>query len=231
MANVTTVKLNAKSIGGVIQTQYSGNVTVGPDAFIVVNVLDVPALLAAGCTYVNSRTNFVTYTTAIVAATAGQFVASTSLTNGTLSIANQPDVPRMGQVRVDPGTLAITAGNIAVTYLANDGTTQVDNISPVTPANTVLTAFTSKGMISINSVIVTNLAGGGSPHVQMDSNNYIACPVDAGFQDFVELAEYRTVTKETNGTVYASAACIAPSVAPNGTATYTFGYSYTTPDI
>lgn len=225
-----SVKLNAKALGGAIQTQYSGYVTVGADGTVTVDSRDAASLLAAGASYINTRTGYVNYPVAPVIGTVGKFVASTSLANGTLSIANQPDVPRMGLLRVDPGASAVTAGNAAITYVANDGTTQVDNLSVITGASTLATLSTSKGMMLINSVILTGVVGGTTPHVQLSSDGRLACPVDAGFQDFAVVAEWDTNASATPGAVTASAAAIAPTAAVNGTATYSFGYTYIMPN-
>jgi hypothetical protein len=218
---MATVKMNASAIGGTIQTQFSGNVTVPVDGIITVDQRDAIDLLRAGAVFYQASTRY-SYVGAPAAGAAGKFVASTAFANGTLTIAAQPDVPRLASIRVDPGTSAITAGNVAVSYIGNDGQTITDNVSAVTGATTVVSTNTSRGVVHINSVVVTGVAGGTSPQVQMDSLNSLALPVDPGFVDFTALKA--TVDNADSGiaSVQSTAACITPSTAPNGTHTFAF---------
>jgi hypothetical protein len=240
-----SIKLSVKNLGGgPIYTNGGGPYVPASDGTITVNSSDVANLIAAGAQYINSRSAVYTLPAMPLAASSTQFVASTTLANGTLTIAHQPDVMRQGQVVVFPGTANITAGNVAVTYAANDGTAaQVDNFSLImagtTAASAGATLATSKGIMSLTSVVVTALAGGTSPTVEMGTNNYLAMPVDPGFVDFVEVQEWiinttattgvTAATHEANGTTIASGGLIAPSVAPAATASYSFGYTYTSP--
>src|ERR1700735_1205119 len=112
------VTMNAAGVGGVIQTAGSGVIQVPANGLITVGAGDVPDLLKIGCTYVNSR-NVVQTVANARAATAARIVTSTSLANGTLTVANQPDVPRQLAVQTIAGTVAISAGNVAVNYTAN----------------------------------------------------------------------------------------------------------------
>ncbi len=226
-----TVRLSAASLGGVIQTQYSGNVQAGSDNTITVDTRDAPALLAAGAAYLNNVTRFGTITPAPVLATAGRIVASTTLANGTLSIANQPDVPRQLALRVDPGTSPITAGTATLTYVGNDGVSTVDAVSLVMPATTAVVTNTTKGAALVNSVIVTGLAGGASPKVQVNDTNSLSLAVDPGFVSFAVSRESVDNANVGIGTVSASAGSIISSTAPNGTHIYAYNYSFAAPII
>ena len=225
---MSQVQLNASSIGGVLQTQFSGNVAVPANGLITVDTRDAPALLSRGASYVNVITRW-TSIGAARAGSAGRVVASTSLGNGTLSIANQPDFPRQLAVRADPGTLAISAGNVALTYVGNDGVTRTDNISLITGASTIVSTLTSRGVMTLTSAVVTALAGGASPAIQINDTNSLGLAVDAGFVGFSVIKEVDDATNVTIGTVASTAASIVPSTTPNGTHTYGFGYSYTMP--
>lgn len=225
---MSTVQLNAASIGGLIQTGHSGNIQVPADGIITVDSRDAATLLAAGASYIRASTKQQVITTPIAGAV-GQFVASVAFANGTATIANQPDVPRLGSVRVDPGTSAITAGNVAVTYIAIDGTTQVDNLSAITAASTVASQNVSKGIAKINSVVTTGLAGGASPKLQMDSLNQLGVLADPGFVDFSVLDLKVDNADSGVASVATAAACFTPSTAPNGTHTYNVLAAFNSP--
>jgi hypothetical protein len=164
-------------------------------------------------------------------------IASTALSNGTLAIANQPDVGRQGQVVLSNGTVPITAGNIAVTYIANDTTNQVDNILAMNcPVSGSYSVATSKGIVQLGSVVVTGMAGGASPSIQLNDTNSLAVTVDPGFVDFGCSLAYTSGAVPAAGAtgvaaVAASAACVTPSTTPNGTVTYSFVASFKAPTV
>ena len=227
---MATVKMNASTIGGTIMLSNTGTVVVPADGIITVDVRDAVDVLRMGGAYLQSMTRS-QYVGAPAAGAAGKFVASASFANGTLTVAAQPDVPRLASVRVDPGTTAITSGNVAVTYVGNDGQTITDNISAVTGATTIVSTNTSRGVVHINSVVVTGVTGGASPGVQMDSLNSLAMLVDPGFVDFSALKV--TVDNADSGiaSVQSSAACITPSTAPNATHTFGLAASYNASNV
>jgi hypothetical protein len=226
---MSTVKMNALAIGGTIQLPATGNVTVPADGLISVDSTDVAALLRMGATYIMARTKSVNIL-APRAASAGRLVASTALSNGTKTIAAQPDVPRQGVLRIDPGTSAITAGNVAINYLANDGTTVTDNVSAIMGGTTVVSTNTSKGIVTLNSVIVTAIAGGASPQVQLNDTNSLSVSVDPGFVDFTLLAEFADATNEGQVAIASSAASFTPSTTPNSTHNYGAFYGFNAPN-
>jgi len=227
---VATVSLNAAAIGGTIFPGGSAaRIPVPANGQITVPAQDAPLYIAAGAQYQSMNSRSQNLAAAPVAATAARIVASTALANGTLAIANQPDVPRQVAVRVSTGTVAITAGNIALNYLANDGTTQVDNISPVAPASTLLTTSSSKGVVTMNSVIVTALAGGASPLVQVNDTNSLSVLVDPNFSSLMFNQTKADGTTEGQVAVASTAASWTPSTTPNGTHTYSAVYSFNAP--
>jgi hypothetical protein len=226
---MATVKMNLAAIGGTVQLPFTGNVTVPADGIVTVDQRDALDLLRAGASYISASVRS-TYVGAPAVGAAGQFVASASLSNGTLTIAHQPDAPRLASIRIDPGTAAISAGNVAVSYIGNDGQAIVDNISAVTGATTIVSTNTSRGVVHLTSVVVTGVSGGASPGVQMDSLNSLAVLVDPGFVDFTALKA--TVDNADSGiaSVQSTAACITPSTAPNATHTYNLVASYNAPN-
>lgn len=213
------VKMNAGNIGGLLQLPYSGNTPVPADGIVTVDSRDAPDLLRMGANYVSVATRS-QYIAAPILGAVGQIVASTAFSNGTKTIANQPDRTRLSSVRVDPGTLAITAGNVAVNYVATDGTTQIDNISAITAASTIVSTNLSKAANFFNSVVVTAVAGGASPQLQVDTLNSLGLAVDPGYVDFA-IADLKVDGADSGvSSVQSSAAAFTPSTAPNGTHNY-----------
>ncbi len=223
---MATVVLNASAIPGTINLPFTGNVQVPESGRITVDLRDVPNCLAMGMKYVVSSSRVQGFTAPILG-TAGRFVASTALANGTLSIANQPDVPRVAAVREDTGTSAVTAGNLALAYYANTGSLVTDNISLVAPASSLVTTNTTYGVVQLVSAIVTGLAGGASPKIQVNNTNAFAVQVNPGFASFVVFREDTDGASGAIGTVNSTAAAVIPSTAPNGTHGYAFFYNFT----
>lgn len=225
---MTQIRMNAAAIGGTLQLPFSGIVQVPSDGMVTVDSRDATTLLRQGASYVTAASRWSTYVGPIAGA-AGQLVASTSFANGTLSIANQPDFPRQASVRIWPGTVAITAGQVVVNYIGNDGNTINDTVSAVTGATTAVSINLSKGIVHLNSAIITAVAGGASPGVQIDTLNQLAAMCDSGFVDFSMTK--LTVDSANIGfvTTLASAGVFQPSTVPNGTHTYGFAYKFNAP--
>jgi hypothetical protein len=214
------VTLDATVIGGTIipgGAEARKNASAGP---ITVKGIDAPSYLQAGAKFVQSRQVQASSIVAPRAGSAARIVASAALSNGTLSIANQPDVPRQLAAIFDPGTSALTAGNLALTYVANDGTTQVDNMSVVTPASTIKTVTTSKGVVSVTSAIVTAVAGGASPNRQINDTNSLSMSVPPYFSGFALTRTYADGVVNGTTAIATAAASYTPSTTPNGTVTY-----------
>ena len=163
---------------------------------------------------------------AVASANAALLFASAALSNGTKAVAAQVDVPRQVQAVVNPGTLAITAGNLALTYTANDGTTVTDNFNLITALSTNLTMQSSKGVLHMTSQIVTGLVGGATPGIQIGTNATLAVPVDPGAEGISFLKENLDGADSTIGTPGVNG-LIAPNTAPNATHTYGWGYKFT----
>lgn len=223
------VKMNALPIGGTLVLENSGTVVVPSDGIITVDSCDASVLLRLGASYINSLSKYYAFPAAPRVASAARLVASTTLSNGTKAVANQPDVPRQGVLVIDPGTSAITAGTVAVPYIANDGTNQTDTISAVTGASTILSTVTSKGILSLSPIVVAGIVGGASPGVQLNDTNSLSVPVDAGFVDFSVTQGLVDAVATGNSAVASSAASYTPSTAPNGTHTFGAYYKYTMP--
>lgn len=226
-----TIKLQSPAgTTGIVQSSATQqNYTVGADGTVTVDPSDVPALLRAGYVYVTNAFRWVDLFKGVVAASAALLVASAALSNGSKAVAAQPDVPRQGQAIVIPGTTAITAGSLTLTYIANDGTVVADALDLTTALSTTKTLTTSKGLVHLTSAVVAGLVGGTSPTYQVGTNNTLALPVDPGFQGFAVVKANVDGADEAVGTVTASGGLISPTTAPNATHTYSFGYTYLSP--
>lgn len=231
---MATVTMNALAVGGTIQFAVTGTVVVPANGIITIQAADAGSALLMGCTYVNNRVGWQTFPVPPRAATAGRIVASTSTAIGSLTIANQPDVPRQVAVVLYSGTTNITAGVCTLTYTANDSTTQVDALSLIATASTNTTLTSTKGVVHLTSAVVSALAGGATSGIQINDTNSLSMMVDQGFVNFTALKETLSTPSvaadETIGTVASSAASITPSTAPiTSTNNYGWAFSYVMP--
>lgn len=216
-------------LGGIIQGLF-GTYAPASDGSYSVDTRDAASLLARGISYVSQQTDTWTTPVAPATATVGEIVASAALSNGSLTIANQPEVMREVVVVVGAGTVAVTAGNVAVTYVGNGGQSHTDNISAVCAASGTTTQPLSQGAISVTSAVVSGVVGGASPFVELNTTAAISVPLSAGSIDATFLREYDSGATVALGTAVANVlGTITPTNAPNGTRTYTFVYSYVGP--
>jgi hypothetical protein len=217
---------------GAFQGPFSGTVQQNSDGTFTIDPRDQNDALKSG--YIPVRRDTRAYNSIVsapAAAAVGAIVASVALTNTTLTIAssgNVPDTMRKCQVRVDPGTSAITAGVCTVTYAANDGTAaQVDALSLVTAASTLLTVPFTKGVLSVTKAVTSGVVGGTSPKIQIDTTAALAVPIPPNAVDVTLLKEETDGADNTTtpGTI-TNAGIWTPNTAPN--ATHTFGIVYST---
>jgi hypothetical protein len=227
---MATVQLAGNGFGGVVQGNY-GTYEAASDGTFTVDTRDAPQMLTLGMTYLKQVVNSYAVPIAAPAATVGGVVSSGALSNGTVSVTTQPTVMRPVTVEVGTGTTAITAGNIAVTYVGNDAQVTTDNFTAVCALSSATTQTTSKGVVSISSIVVTGLVGGTSPWFRSSTTATLAVPVSEGAVDFGIIREYDAGATIAVGTVATSLGCITPTTAPNGTVTYTFVYDYISPNI
>lgn len=225
---MSTVVLAGGPVGGLVQGNF-GSYPAASDGTYTVDARDAPALLALGMNYVKATVRSYTIPAAPLVATSGKIVASAALSNGGLTIANQPDVARPANVVIGTGTAAITAGSLAMTYTGNDGVVTTDTVSLVLAASSGNTISTSKGMQKIATMIVSGLAGGTSPFIHIDTTAAVSVPVDVGAVDFGVYGEIVDGAVETVGTLATALGSIAPTTAPNGTHLYSFNYNFVAP--
>lgn len=215
-------------LGGVIFGAF-GTYQPASDGSYSVDSRDAIVLLSTGYSYVKQLSNAYTLPLAPLAAGVGHVVASGALSNGTVAVSNQPDVMRPVNVEVGTGTLAITAGNVAVTYTGNDGTVGTDNFSTVCALSTAVTQGLSRGVDAISSIVVSGLVGGVSPWIRLSTTAGVSVPVGAGAIDVTFTREYDAGATIAIGTPVAALGSINPTTAPNGTVTYSFAYTFTSP--
>src|SRR5215813_2508332 len=102
---------------GAFQGPNSGSVLAGSDGTFAIDPRDMAFALGAGYVPVRRQSHsFAQMVSAPRTATVGRIVASVALTNTSLTIANQPESMSRVTLRVDPGTTAITAVALTVTY-------------------------------------------------------------------------------------------------------------------
>ena len=216
------------NLGGLIQGAF-GNYQPSADGSYTVDTRDAPPLIAAGMTYVSKITTSFVTPSAPLAATAAHIVASGGLSNGTPSIAAQPDVPRPFSVVIGTGSPGITAGTVSVVYQGNDGVATTDVFPCICAASSSTTQTSSKGANSITSVTVAGLVGGSTPYRYISTTATLAVPVAPGAIDFAVQQEWDSGTPEAPGSLGTSLGSTTPTAAPNGTLTYSFQYSYVNP--
>jgi hypothetical protein len=236
---VATVKMFAPAgSGGSIQTNNSGTVFVQSDGTVTVNALDALTLIALG--YQFAVSDHRCYSTPLwgssasvvagmPAANATIIAGSAALSNGSVTISAQPDVPRQLQFVVIPGTSAITAGSLTVTYVGNDGQTHADALSLVTAASTNSTITTTWGVETLTSAVVAGLTGGASPTLMGGTNNAIAVPLPPRAVDFALTKVLVDGVNSTTTTVTTSTGLVTLATAPNGLHQYGLGYSFVYP--
>lgn len=225
----TTVQMAGNGFGGVVQGNY-GSYTIAADGTFTVDTRDAPSMLALGMTYVNKVVSMHGLLIPPGAAAVGHIVGSGALSNGSVAVSAQPDVPRPVTVEVGTGTGAITAGSVAVTYVGNDGKSATDTLSLVCPASSSTTQFLSRGCITISAITVSGVVGGTSPFFRMSTTAGLSLPVSPGAVDFALLREYDAGATIAIGAVSSVLGSFTPTTAPNGTVTYGFVYSYVAPD-
>ena len=105
-----TIRLIAPAgLGGVINGRSGNNYVIGGDGTISgVNSLDVSALLQVGFQFAVTAHKAYTTPGAPLAASAAATVTSTALTNGSLTVAAQPDQSRQLAVVINSGSLTLS---------------------------------------------------------------------------------------------------------------------------
>lgn len=223
-----TIQLAGNGFGGIVQGNF-GTYQAASDGTFTVDTRDAPEMLRLGMVYVKQAQRAYTAALAPAAAATGAIVASGALSNGTVAITANPDIMRPVAFEVGTGTGAITAGSIAVTYNANDGSVTTDTLTCVCPASSSTTQTLSKGVVSISSIVVSGLTGGTSPWRRANTTAALALPVDVGTVDLAVTREYDAGATIAVGTLTTSLGCITPTTAPNSTVTYAFQYNFISP--
>jgi hypothetical protein len=219
----------SSGVGGVIYGNF-GTYTPASDGTYSVDTRDAPSLLAMGMGYVKTLVGYYTTPLAPAAAAAGAIVASVAISNATLTIAASPDVMRPVAVEVGAGTGAITAGQVAVTYVGNDGQSGTDTVNLAAAASSGFTQTLSRGVMTMTSAIVTGFAQNGTgAFIRLNTLAQLSMPVGPNSTDFSVKREYDAGATVAVGTLSTALGSIAPTNAPNATRTYSFAYDYTSP--
>jgi hypothetical protein len=191
----------------------SGNTYQSNQYGIISNVAsgDVVSLLNMGCTPSTLKTRLLAAGAVLTASLTG-IISNVALTNLTLTIAAQPDVPRQLVLTMAPGAAAVTAGQALITYVAADGSVQVETASLITGSGVTVTYKTVKAVAELTSVVTSGVVGGSSPTIEMGTNGVIGLPAEQGAIGF-------SVFKETYTTVSANitTGVITPVITDQGT--------------
>ena len=86
----------------------------------------------------------------------------------------------------------------------------------------------TKGVLTVASAVVTALAGGASPKIQIDTTAALAVPVPPNAVDVTILKEVTAGADGTLGTM-TNAGIWTPNSAPNASATFAVAYSSIAP--
>lgn len=229
---MATVQMSTRgsSLGGTVEGQF-GIYTADVNGNITADSRDVASLLAAGCSFLRKASEWMTLPNAPAAANPTAYYSG-ALSNGNTMFSAQPDVMRQAAVVISAGTSALTAGNLAVTYLGNDGQSGVDNVSTIVAASGTATIFLSRGVAHFTSGVITGVAGGASPTYEIGSTNALALAVDPNAGAIALNKEDNSGSDVAVGTIQsASLGCVVPHANPNGTLTYAWAYTYLAPIV
>lgn len=177
-------------------------------------------------------------------------VAAVTPSNVALTIAAQPPQPRKLQVRIVIGTTtttAITAGNLALVGIDQDGNATTENISLIQNASATLK--TAHAYASLTSATVSGYVASGSGTGNTvglgPSNDFGVVCGQGAIGNFTLIKATKVITTVTGGvtawsravtddvastaTVDTAARTIAPTTAPGvaGINDYAFSYSWT----
>jgi hypothetical protein len=183
LANITM--LAPSGVTGTVQMPDGSSATVAADGTIAVSPIFRDALEAAGWVLMRSHTRYWSSAgTTIAASSAANTIASVTMTNGGLTVNAQPVPMRPVDIVIGGNTAAMT-GNLAVIYVANDGSTQTDNLSLSTAAGSAgvagATLHLTKCVATFTSATITGLnATIGSPFLYAGTTAAIGVPVELG---------------------------------------------------
>ena len=205
----------------------SGNTYV-PDSngLIQVNQGDVTSILNQGALYATPVAGSVYYGVMPTIVT-NQQVASVTVANLVATIAAQPDMPRRLKATVTKSSGAFTAGTLTFVYVASNGATVTDVFSLVISATTNFT--TSCAVLTLTSVTIAGLAGGGSYTIIVGTTDDFGLPVPPNAiavtvtKAIVDLANSTLPTVVSNNGWYTS------PIASNATKAFAAFFSYILP--
>jgi hypothetical protein len=222
------------AVGATAANQFSGpnsgNVTAGSDGTLTIDSRDILLAIQQGLVPTFRWSTSYSFPQAPVAANNALLFASAAAANGTLAIAGSVDVPRQVQAIFWAGTAAVTAGTLALTYAANDGTAaQVDSLSLICGASAFVTVFTTKGVVFMSSMALAGIVGGASPTIEVGTNAVLALPIAPSAVDMTLAADFLGGTAQATKGVVTNAGFYTPNSAPNGTRIPTAVYAYSAP--
>lgn len=203
-------------------------VTTPNDPSQLTNLIN--ANLSAEASFLKS--GHVRYTTP-AAADLTTIKAAATPANGTITIAAQPAYPRKFQVRIVIGTTtttAITAGTLTLVGVNAQGQSVTEVISLVYATST--TVQTTNAYATLTSGTVANYAANGSGTgntLGIGLGTALGLPLPAQWYQLTVYKANVDAVNETIGTVDSQAGTIIPNTAANGSHSYDFWFSYSSP--
>lgn len=160
----------------------------------------------------------------IAAAGTTDIVNTVNLTNTSLTVAAQPDVPRSMVVTVVDTTGSIVAGTVTITGVDANGNPVSEVIDCSAGAGTYQGSVPFAVVGSVVTAGFTVLGGGGDETIAVGSSTKLGLPTMIGGS--VESVYKACVdgANEAVGTVSTTYGTIIPTTAPNGTRDFDFWY-------
>lgn len=238
-----TTLLAPAGVTGLVQGRSGHNYTVGSDGTITnVDAADVGALVSAGWRYFFPAIGRASFSSPLPADLVS-IVNAVTPSNVALTLAAQPPHARKLQIRIIIGTTtttAITAGNLALVGVDQDGNAVTENISLIQNASATVKSANAYAKLTSATVSAYAAAGSGTGNtVGIGLSNDFGVPTCAGAVDFA-LIKATKITKvlgtsnvaaddvAATATIDATARTISPTTAPaaNGLVDYEFTYGF-----
>ena len=159
----------------------------------------------------------------VAAADTTSIVNTVNLTNTSLTVAGQPDVPKNVVITVVDTTPGITAGTVTVTGVGAYGQTVVETFDCAAGAGT----YTGNVAFATVTTVVTSsfatLGGSGDETIAVGAGTKMGLPVYKLKDVHKACVDGANETIGTHNTTYGT---IIPNTAANGTRDFDFWYTY-----
>jgi hypothetical protein len=207
--------------------------TGGADVLAIANATTTEGADATvtTATMVASRRNGMMVVVNPVAAVVDNIVGAALPADGAAVVAAQPDWPRKLQVDIVDGDASISAGTLTIVGTDQNGAALTEAFTLTGGTQNLVSA---KAFASVTSATFSGMAGAVGPDTVS-----VGVTADLGLigqqipaaSGFVVYLAYADNTRETVGTVDATAGTISPTTAPNGAHDYQFFYTFSVTEV